>query len=174
MGAAVSFLGKSVEQREAENNEAIEQALKESWQIVKKEVDVIGRNIFIKLFEEDPQTFQMFKSFRDRMDWQENKAFKAHSRTVINVIGSYVSKQQTEAQFNQTINTMGTAHSFFDIKPQHFDIMREEMLVQLQNILKEKFTPPVKKGWLEGYDAVAKGLVKGMKEKSSRRAVVSD
>lgn len=169
MGGSVSIFKAKSPAEPAEGSPEYDAAMKETWQIIKKQADVIGRAIFAKLFEEDPKTFQMFKSFRERMDWTESKGFKAHSRTVMNVIGSHVAKLQSEEELKTTIRTMGAAHSFFDITQRHFDIMRESLVEQLELHLKEKLTPNIKKGWLKAYDAVAVGILAGMKETSSRR-----
>jgi hemoglobin-like flavoprotein len=145
-------------------------AAKESWLYIKKSnlIETIGKNIFTKLFEEDPKTFQMFKSFRDRMDWMDSKGFKSHSKIVMNVIGGAVAKVQTEENFQNTIHTMGTAHSLFGISPHHFDIMKAALIEQLQIHLQEKFTPGVRQAWIKAFDDVAVNMQNAMKEHSGR------
>lgn len=132
-------------------------AVKDSWKDIKKQglVDTIGMAVFVKLFEHDPETFQMFKTFRDDKDWKEAKGFKFHSKTVINVIGNAVSNNQDEETVRDQFSAIGTAHSFFDIKPRHFDIMRDELLKQLELHLKTKFKSEVREAWSQGYDYVA-------------------
>lgn len=134
-------------------------AIKESWQIIKKiGADVVGVAVFIKLFESDPQTFQMFKTFRDDQDWKDSKAFKFHSKAFINVIGSAVVNVQSEEEIGTTMHTIGAAHSLFDIRNEHFDILHDELIKQLRLHLQEKFTKEVEKAWNEAYEHVGHAM----------------
>jgi hemoglobin-like flavoprotein len=133
--------------------------VKESWQIIKKiGAEVIGIAIFIKLFEKYPQTFQMFKTFREDESWKDSKAFKFHSKAFINVIGSALVNVQTEEEIGTTMNTIGAAHSLFDIRNEHFDLLKEELMKQLQLHLQDKFNKEIEKAWSEAYDHVGHAM----------------
>lgn len=143
-------------------------AVKESWDLVKKHgAEHVGMEIFLKLFDKYPAVFQMFKSFREEPNWRETKGFKFHSKTVVNVIGSAVVNVQTEEALRDTIHSVGTAHSFFDIRDEHFAFIKVELMVQLEGLLKEKFTAEVRTAWSTAYDHVMGAMVYAMKNNSS-------
>lgn len=134
-------------------------AAKESWEEIRKVgVDKVGVAVFEKLFHDDPESFQMFKTFRDDPNWKENKGFKSHSRLVMNVIGGAVAKDQGDEELRKIMLTIGSAHAAFAIKDIHFTIMRNELFVQLQLHLGSKFTPEVKAVWEHAYDAFVRAM----------------
>eukprot|EP01031_Cornospumella_fuschlensis_P030547 gene30547-36918_t len=146
------------------------QAVKDSWQFVKKGgAEKLGMKLFIKLFEVDPETFQMFKTFREEENWQQSKAFTFHSKSFINVIGSAVNNHQGEAEVSRTMHTLGAAHSFFAIRQEHFDAIRAELLIQLRLLLDKQFTKDVEMAWMEAYDLVAKCMLHAMQHSSTRQ-----
>lgn len=133
--------------------------VKNSWEEVRKiGADKIATAVFEKLFEMDPDSFQMFKTFRDDPNWRENKGFKSHSRLVLNVIGGAVVKDQGEEELKKIMLTIGSAHAMFDIKEVHFIIMKDELLVQLKLHLGDKFTPQVRMAWEHAYDAFVRAM----------------
>ena len=144
-------------------------AVKESWDIIKKiGAEQIGMKVFIKLFDKFPEVFQMFKSFREEVHWKDTKGFKFHSKTVINVIGSAVVNVQSEEALRETIHSVGTAHSFFDIRDEHFEFIKHELLIELEAVLQEKFTTEVKRAWSIAYDNVMNAMVYAMKHSSTK------
>ncbi|RYG70355.1 globin [archaeon] len=146
------------------------QAVRDSWQAVKKlGAEKLGTKLFMKLFEVDPDTFQMFKTFREEEDWQKSKAFTFHSKSFVNVIGSAVNNHQGESEVTRTMHTLGAAHSFFAIRQEHFDTLRAELLIQLRAVLDKQFSQEVEQAWMKGYDLVAKCMLHAMQHSSTRQ-----
>ncbi len=144
-------------------------AAKESWEEVRRiGVDKIAVAIFEKLFEVHPDSFQMFKTFRDDPNWKENKGLKSHSKLVLNMIGGAVVKEQGEEDLKKSLLTIGSAHAVFPIKEVHFTVMKEELLVQLKIHL-TRFTPEVKAAWEHAFDAFVVAMVYTMENGSVKR-----
>jgi hemoglobin-like flavoprotein len=166
-------MGGIVTKREGPKSEPIEpvsvEQLKESWQAVKAYgVDKMGVLLFIKLFDSDPDTFSMFKTFRDEKDWKESKAFHFHSKAFLNVVGGALVNVQTEDALGKTMHTLGSAHSLFDIRKEHFEILKKELMIQLELLLKDKFTPGVRKEWTTAYENVMRAMMFSMSHASGK------
>jgi hemoglobin-like flavoprotein len=134
-------------------------AAKESWQEVRRiGIDKIGAAVFEKLFERDNEAFRMFKTFREDPNWKVNKGFISHSRIVLNVIGGAVAKEQDEEELRKIMLTIGSAHSVFPIKDIYFQIMKDELLLQLKLHLGPKFTSDVRIAWEHAYDTFVRAM----------------
>lgn len=132
------------------------QNVKDSWLAVKDiGVDIVGMGMFEKLFELEPQTRLMFKTFGEDPNWRNSTGFRFHSKTVLNVIGSALCNVQSEKALENTLRTVGSAHSLFEIHPRHYDILRDGLMEELERRLKDKFTPDIRKAWETAYDNVA-------------------
>jgi hemoglobin-like flavoprotein len=145
----------------------------ESWKKVKElGVEKIGMAMFMHLYEKDPATFQMFKTFRDDTNWKESKGFKSHSKIVITVIGNAVGNETGESKMKTTLQNIGTAHSLFPIKPLHFDYMKEGMMQKLRASLGESFTEEVEASWSDSFDVFANAMKESLYQNKKHEELV--
>jgi len=131
----------------------------DSWKKVKEYgVEKIGMAMFNNLFIKDPESFQMFKTFRDDQNWKDSKGFKSHSKIVVTVIGNAVGNETGESKMKTTLQNIGQAHALFLIQPHHFGYMREAMMDKLREVLGDEFTHEVQESWGDSYDVFADAM----------------
>lgn len=143
----------------------------ESWSLIREYgSEKIAMEVFKTLYDRDPEIFSLFKSFCNDPKWSSSRGFRIHSKTVMNVLGSALVNIQTEEEVISAMATVGTLHTTFSIGSRHFELLKNELILQLEQHLKEKFTPEVKAAWILAYNRVAKGMQFAMQANTSGKS----
>jgi len=118
--------------------------LKGSWKGVSRELQVTGVRVFIKMFQDHPETLEHFPKFRDldSSDKQRNsEAFKEHAEKVfIRLDEALLSVEEPEILTAILLETGAYHKKIPGFRPEMFRYAEEPFLHALQTTLDERYT----------------------------------
>ena len=103
--------------------------LSRSWPLVDTYgPEKIGIAMFSGLFNQHPESFNMFPSFRDEPQWSTSPHFIHHCRVVVAVIGSSIKTLKTPQTLCPHLQFLGTQHSVRGITLIHMECLGKEFI----------------------------------------------
>lgn len=137
--------------------------IRETWSLIKEEgVQGIGEELFIRLFEVAPETFNMFEDFAKNPDWVHSHEFTGHCRIVMNFLRGCVQSLEKEESLGGTLDYIGLKHHGFGITQQQFDTMGVLLLEIMRNHLKEHWSKEAEVAWGKLYTFMATRIIHKM------------
>ena len=141
--------------------------LTRSWPLIDSYgPEKIGIAMFTGLFNTHPESFQMFRAFRDEPQWQTSPHFHHHCRVVVAVIGSSIKTLKNPEILCPHLQFLGTQHSVRGITLEHMACLGSEFMKALEGVLSPmgsaKWNDAIKKAWKDLYDTIAALISKHM------------
>ena len=99
-------------------------AVQQSWNLVEAEMDALGVQLFLRLFERDPALLQLFP-FRDDPGFIHCKSLKVHAQAVMRTVGKLVGGLTDLQSVMPLLRKLGKSHSANLIKAETFELLRE-------------------------------------------------
>lgn len=118
--------------------------LKETYSRISRQNIQMSDLFYDRLFTLSPELRSMFP---EDLGSQKNK--------FMNMIGVFVSKIEQPNFLNEEIQDLGRRHVSYNVRPEHYDLVREALLWTIERMLGNAFTPDVKAAWEAAYDALA-------------------
>mmetsp|Transcript_27343 Transcript_27343/g.45851 ORF Transcript_27343/g.45851 Transcript_27343/m.45851 type:complete len:392 (+) Transcript_27343:72-1247(+) len=136
------------------------EAVKESWGMVKgRSARGVGEIAFIRLFEREPETFDLFTTFNKIENWKSSKQYLHHCATVVKVIGHVVEVLLNPELLDRNMDHMGMRHAMLPITSHHFHILGECFVEGYKTVLGDQFSPLMKESWEIVYTIMAKMIM---------------
>jgi hemoglobin-like flavoprotein len=135
------------------------QVLSQSWELIEAAGPTrCGELAFKGLFQQAPETFNLFTSFSMLDNWEDSKPYKHHCAVVLKIIGSIIKVLLDPPLLNRNMDYMGMRHSLMPVKPEHFDILGREFIESFKTVVGEPFTVEMCEIWGTVYHILSKML----------------
>ncbi|XP_067317328.1 neuroglobin-like [Anolis sagrei] len=131
-------------------SETQKELIRESWEILHKDITRVGIIVFIRLFETHPECKDVFFLFRDIDDLQQlkmSKELQAHGLRVMSFIEKSVARMDQEPKLQQLAFELGRSHCRYKAPPKYYEYIGTQFIQAAQPILKEAWTPETEKAW---------------------------
>ncbi len=125
----------------------------ESWNILKKNSQAVGKRVFLRIFEIRPQIKNLF-DFRD--EWGDallkHPQFIAHAQRFMTVIGEVVSSLSTNAGLptvaTPRLHALGQSHTRHKgFTPDYFNVFYKSMCLIWSQELNERYRDATRHAW---------------------------
>ena len=131
----------------------------ESFAIVKSldpSFETQGVMLFRNIFTAAPDALQLF-SFRDVPNLYESPALKRHGAGVFKAVEKALNDLEGAIGY---LEKLGGTHVAKDVKPAHYTVVRDAVLLTLEQGLGDKFTAPLRAEWTAILDKVIAVMTK--------------
>ncbi|XP_044291417.1 neuroglobin-like [Varanus komodoensis] len=131
-------------------SEAQKTLVRESWEVLHKDIVRVGIIVFIRLFETHPECKDAFFLFRDIEDLQQlqmNKELQAHGLRVMSFVEKSVARLDEEGKLELLAFELGRSHCRYRAPPKYYEYVGAQFIQAVRPILKEEWTPQVEKAW---------------------------
>lgn len=120
--------------------------LKSSWKGVSRAMRVTGVQLFVKLFEENPELNALFPKFyglETSTARATNETFQEHAEIVMERVDFAISHlQESPDSFVSMLKSTGKTHTKFSgFKAEYFQLVETPFLVAVERTLDERYTP---------------------------------
>lgn len=122
--------------------------IQDNWQRVVRRQDAFGRRFYERLFALAPEVRPMFS--RD-MATQANMLAQALDLILMS-LGNLDTLLPIARNFAQR-------HVNYGVKPLHYALVGQALILTLQDQLGEHFTPEAKRAWSDAYDALSQAMI---------------
>jgi methyl-accepting chemotaxis protein len=126
------------------------QQVQDSWARIVPIADVAGRLFYTNLFDADPSLKVLFKGDID-----------AQSAKLTTMITAAVSKLDALDELVPILQSLGTRHAAYGVKPEHYQIVGAALLKTLEQGLGKGFTQETKQAWTAVYGVIADVMAGG-------------
>jgi len=127
--------------------------LRESFNLVTPRKEEFSRHFYALLFEQYPQTRQLFPSTENGMHRQE-----ASLMATLAVVVAGVERGENLAA---VIRSLGERHGRYGAQPAHYPIVGRLLLQTFQDILGNAFTLDMNAAWAQAYEIISSEMLKG-------------
>eukprot|EP00934_Nitzschia_sp_Nitz4_P002095 Nitzschia sp. Nitz4//scaffold1_size375055//215890//216425//NITZ4_000286-RA/size375055-augustus-gene-0.680-mRNA-1//1//CDS//3329541075//2095//frame0 len=135
----------------------------DSWEAIRRMnnyEDVAGLEIFKAFFDLAPEAKTIF-AFGQNEDLYESKRFRSHARFFVGMIDKSLSLLGPDEELLTTILLdLGKQHSNWGVKPAFYAPLGQAILLMLEKLLGDRFTPAVKDAWVEVYQALSYDMIR--------------
>jgi len=121
--------------------------VRQSFSVVTKRKAEAGRVFYDHLFEIAPGVRPMFKSDMD-----------AQAAKFIDMLGVILGLLHDPSSLSHTLAQLAHRHRGYGVRDEHFDQVREALLLTLSDILGPSFTPELRSAWGDLYSLVASAM----------------
>ncbi|CAL1358638.1 unnamed protein product [Linum trigynum] len=152
----------------AERQEDQALAMKESWEVVAKDIPRYSFLFFTTVLEIAPAAKQMFPFLRDsEVTPQNNPKLKAHAVKVFKMTCESAVRVWEKGEVvvkDMTLKYLGSLHRKNGVTDPHFQVLREALLRTLKEAIgDEKWSQELEAAWGEAYDQLAAAIRVEMK-----------
>ncbi|MBY0113074.1 MAG: hypothetical protein K2Y21_09645 [Phycisphaerales bacterium] len=134
------------------------QVIRDSFALIAPHAPKLMDRFYERLFARAPQVRAMFP--------QDLSKQKAHLAAAVGLV---VKHADNLGALEKPLMEMGARHVGYGAKPEHYPIVRDEMLGAIQDVAGPAWTPAIGHAWGEALNAVAAAMIRGA-EQSSRQA----
>ena len=144
------------------------ESIRRSWEVLEKNKEVLGKQIFLKIFEEKPQLKDLF-SFR--CVWGDSLInhpdIKAHAMKFMTILQEGVKNlDYLDRDFTPKLLALGGRHTKFEgFEVSNFPLFETAILFILKREIKEKFVGATEKSWIMFLRYIMKNLREGYNQK---------
>ncbi|XP_039181056.1 neuroglobin-like [Crotalus tigris] len=131
-------------------SQAQKEWIRESWNILHKNIARVGIIVFIGLFETHPECKDVFFLFRDVDDLQQlkmSKELQAHGLRVMSFIEKSVARLDQEPKLEALAFQLGKNHFHYKAPPNYYEYIGIQFIQAVRPILKDDWTLEVEKAW---------------------------
>ncbi len=127
--------------------------LKESFNLVAPRKEDFARNFYDRLFQQYPQTRQLFPPTEMGMRRQES--------SLIATLAVVVAGVERGENLTQVIRALGDRHSRYGAQAAHYPIVGQMLIETFQEFLGDAFTPRMKEAWSQAYEIISNEMLAG-------------
>ncbi|KAI8489303.1 hypothetical protein Bbelb_330420 [Branchiostoma belcheri] len=137
--------------------------IKETWAVLAQDPVERGADLFMKIFEEDPELKKLFY-FADegRELSRDDQRMRSHGERVMEAVGAAVDSLEDLAAVVPVLTELGALHHKYGVQPSYFDTVGAALIYTLETNLGDKLTPHIRQGWVLVYGIVGATMKKGM------------
>lgn len=127
--------------------------LKDSFNMVAPTKEAFARHFYSQLFEQYPQTRQLFPPTEEGMRRQES--------SLIATLAVVVAGVERGENLTQVIRKLGERHHRYGAQAAHYPLVGQLLLQTFQDFLGDNFTPQMKEAWSKAYEIISAEMLKG-------------
>ena len=137
--------------------------LKESFNMVAPHKEAFARHFYSQLFEQYPQTRQLFPPTEEGMRRQES--------SLIATLAVVVAGVERGENLTQVIRKLGERHHRYGAQAAHYPLVGQLLLQTFQDFLGDNFTPQMKEAWSKAYEIISTEMLKGVNQSPNKETV---
>lgn len=139
--------------------------LQQSFSRIEPDVETFGALFHERLFQIAPE---MRSLFRSDLKAQQSKFMKVIAEVVRLPLRAMVSLPVTCLSSGEAMLPgaywAGKLHAGHGVRIADFEIMKQALLMALDETLGQELTPEIRDAWIAAYDIVARAMARGMKD----------
>jgi NAD(P)H-flavin reductase/hemoglobin-like flavoprotein len=123
-------------------------ALQRSWSTIDQLGDRAAAYFYAVLFTLDPRLRELFPT-----------AMSGQRERFLAALGHIVSHVDDQSQLEAFLRQLGRDHRRFEVRPEHYPLVRQALLHTLARGLGEAWTPELAADWTEAYEIVSQTMI---------------
>ncbi|XP_018025170.1 uncharacterized protein LOC108680782 [Hyalella azteca] len=139
--------------------------IKETWAIVKQNVERVGVIMFTNLFETHPDVQEVFLPLRgmEKNALLDNKKLRNHALRVMGFVEKAVGRLEEPAQLQALLETCGRNHCGYGAALHHIDLVGPQLLEAIKPSLEDRWSPEISTAWTLLMDNIAYAMKAAMR-----------
>ncbi|KAF3701346.1 Neuroglobin [Channa argus] len=143
------------------------QMIKDSWNIIHKDISNIGVIVFTRLFEIHPEckdVFVLFREVKDLKILKTSRELREHGLRVMSFIEKVVARLDNLERLEALAVELGRHHYNYNAPAEYYDYMVEDFISAVQPAIKDRWTTELEEAWRALFRYVTKQMKKGYEE----------
>ncbi|KAL3921659.1 MAG: hypothetical protein SGILL_002633 [Bacillariaceae sp.] len=132
--------------------------VKESWDLLKNDLEGLGLDFFVQIFKEFPNLKALFPfgdNCKTEMEMRSNPLLKQHAVLAMQMLGQAVMGLSDTQDMIPKLRQLGRKHTLIGVKPEHFDdVYQTLMRVLAKRVGQSKWTKETQEAWETVYQMV--------------------
>ncbi|OVA19474.1 Globin [Macleaya cordata] len=145
-----------------------EALVKESWELMKQNIQELSLHFFTTILEIAPAAKGMFSFLRDSEEVpQNNPKLKAHAVKVFKMTCESAIQLREKGEVvvqESTLSYLGAVHVKSGVIDPHFEVVKEALMRTIKGAVGEKWSEEMGCAWGEAYDQLAAAIKAEMKQ----------
>ncbi|XP_033123745.1 neuroglobin-like [Anneissia japonica] len=140
----------------------------DSWKHFTENFDSNGANIFMRLFDQNPELLPLFpfgKRDRTEAELRRHPLFKRHVRGVMNTIDTAVKTVENLNNVVPTLTQLGRKHAMYGVKPAFFQAVENALVYALEQALQDACTNDHEQAWRKLFKVISGTMSVGLEQK---------
>ncbi len=125
--------------------------IRSSFEIIAPQADRLMDRFYERLFAAAPQVRPLFP--------KDMVVQKKHLAAAVGLVVKHADNLEALAG---PLADMGRRHVKYGARPEHYNVVRDQMIGAIRDVAGAACTPPVERAWTDALDAVAAAMLKGV------------
>ncbi|XP_073231190.1 globin-1-like [Porites lutea] len=142
--------------------------VRETWEFVEQRMSYVGKRMFLKFFENNPEYKRLFPEFKDLSlsDIEKTKELHGHAKRVMKALENAVSAMDDAEIFAAYLDELGRRHKDRPMKPLHLDSVKTALIFTLQELFKSSWTEETAEAWNKLFMFIRDQMVRGLQSRA--------
>ncbi|XP_001641645.2 neuroglobin-1 [Nematostella vectensis] len=145
--------------------------VRESWELIEPVKITIGKRIFTRLFDVNPNMQDTFPNFKGKelKDILNSRSLYLHAKRVMVAVENAVTVLDDAETFESYLINLGGRHLPWGVTKDHFGVVGEAFIWALQDVLGEGCTSDVAEAWIDLYGYIVQAMLEGLQQAKKGR-----
>lgn len=130
--------------------------LKTSWAVIQHKVDETGTQLFIKMFEANPETQNVFTKFQgiDLVQLEASQEIVHHGRRVMRIVDMVITNLENYQEMWEQLIKLGRDHFSYGALPMYLDLMGPHFVIAVRQALENDWYEALEYHWLALFNII--------------------
>lgn len=138
--------------------------VRETWETVEQHKNNVGKKMFLRFFETNPEYQKLFPEFKDvdPRELENTTALYGHAKRVMKAVENAVSSLDDAFGFAAYLEELGRRHKSRALKPAYLDAMQEALMYTVKELLNHQWTHETEEAWNKLFRFISSTMIKGL------------
>ncbi|CAG5121683.1 unnamed protein product, partial [Candidula unifasciata] len=144
--------------------------LKESWSVIKSDVEEVGVETFMGLFHTHPDSIDSFMAFKDKAveDIEKSAVLKAHALRVMQTVDKCITRLDDVDKMATILCQLGRRHVGYKANASLVPMIGKQFISAIEPKMADKWSDEVGKAWDCLFNIINYNLRRGMMQEKHR------
>ncbi|KAK6182325.1 hypothetical protein SNE40_010036 [Patella caerulea] len=121
----------------------------ESWEIVQADVSTVGVNMFMRLFETQPDVQDVFVPFKGKSadELKDSTQLKSHAMRVLSAVEKSIASFDNPKRLEEMLSDLGARHVMYNAKVDYIDLIGPQFIWAIEPVVGDKWIPEMEQAW---------------------------
>jgi len=125
-----------------------------SWELLTDDLEAVGVDFFLRMFDENPEFLHLFHFGRDVLSARNSqgkrvlpRALRAHALIVMRTLGDCVAGATSMEELVPKLRAIGKVHARVGVQQHHYDVLFRHLADAIAHALGEQFDGETRQAW---------------------------
>ncbi|KAL4237617.1 hypothetical protein ACF0H5_002331 [Mactra antiquata] len=129
----------------------------ESWKEISKDLDQVGIQMFMRLFESHPDVQDVFAPFKGMSaeDLSQSNQLRSHAMRVLGTVDKCLANIHEPGKVITTLHDLGARHVMYTAKVDYMDLIGPQFIWAIQPVMGDQWTSEMEQAWSDLFKLIA-------------------